>query len=202
MMIPPALSPSWKRLSILLTGVIILQLIFTHQISDVASQAGFPTTPRRKLLPWDQLPTGVDGEILDNLSDAQCDFAFPDLYHEVDRATTYWQQRDHTISGEDTNITWRDTFAMRLLIHDNQIRVLQGRGTFDNGTHCRLLTVVQTHCSSSVPNRADLLFPFTRMVQVTQSTNSISPASISRICHSRWRSASYGRDRADHGRYN
>lgn len=128
--------------------------VLTERFRDIAKQTGHQTeeplsveaskseVSQKPLLPWNELPKGQDGEILDNLSDAQCDFAFPDLYHEIDRSTKYWRDRKHTISKEDTSITWKDFGGdrknrewggiFRVLIHDNQIRILEGIGAFDN----------------------------------------------------------------------
>ncbi|KAF7191923.1 hypothetical protein HII31_06733 [Pseudocercospora fuligena] len=89
----------WKRTIYIVTGLIIVSLIFfsNDDLRDAATPT-FSTTRKGRLLPWNQLPKGPDGEFIDNLSDAQCDFAFPDLYHEIDRATSYWKQRNHNIT--------------------------------------------------------------------------------------------------------
>ncbi|EME38739.1 hypothetical protein DOTSEDRAFT_75476 [Dothistroma septosporum NZE10] len=160
---------TWKRTCYALAGLTVLQFIFllnnglgrpsvpgldtacellTERFREVSQQTAHQTdiapqvqSKAEQLLPWDQLPRGADGEIVDNLSEAQCDFAFPDLYKDIDRAKDYWKQRGHSISSNDTNINWNDLGVkntdgqiwrglIRLLIHDNQIRVLQGVDAF------------------------------------------------------------------------
>lgn len=159
---------NWKRTCYVLAGLTILQLVFllssglgktsapglntacellTERFREITQKPGQQAdivppvhSKAESLLPWDQLPRGTDGEIVDNLSETQCDFAFPDLYKEIDRATSYWRERGHTISGNDTSIAWNDlgvntdgkrfSGLMRLLIHDNQVRVLEGVDAF------------------------------------------------------------------------
>ncbi|KAF2486557.1 glycosyl transferase family 90-domain-containing protein [Neohortaea acidophila] len=64
------------------------------------------------------------------LSHAQCALAFPDLNYEIDRAKSYWQKRGHRITQQDTNIAWRPDGAFRLLIVDNQLRILETKGAW------------------------------------------------------------------------
>jgi hypothetical protein len=59
------------------------------------------------------------------LSHDQCNSAFPKLYPEIDRAVDYWKGRNHTITPQDTEISWRKDGAIRLLIHKNKLRVLE-----------------------------------------------------------------------------
>ncbi|KAF2768826.1 hypothetical protein EJ03DRAFT_112532 [Teratosphaeria nubilosa] len=61
------------------------------------------------------------------LTHAQCTLAFPDLYPEIDRAVGYWQRRQHTITPDDIEISWRKDGAVRLLIHENKLRVIESR---------------------------------------------------------------------------
>jgi hypothetical protein len=64
------------------------------------------------------------------LSTAQCDSAFPDLYFEIERAATVWQEKKHTISRDDISIDWRKDGAFQALIVGNQLRVLKAKGTW------------------------------------------------------------------------
>lgn len=57
------------------------------------------------------------------LTSAQCDAAFPDLYYEIDRSVKYWKDRKHNFTAADIDIDWRGDGAMRVLIHDNQLRI-------------------------------------------------------------------------------
>ncbi|KXT00008.1 hypothetical protein AC578_4854 [Pseudocercospora eumusae] len=117
----------WKRTIYIVIGLIILSLLFLS--NENLRDAATPTFSAARILPWNKLPKGLDGEYIDNLSDAQCDHAFPDLYHEIDRATSYWKQRNHNITQEDVSISWFQS-AFRLLIHKNQIRILESKNAF------------------------------------------------------------------------
>lgn len=66
----------------------------------------------------------------DGLSSVQCLSTYPQLYHEVNRATTLWKSKNHIISKEDIDISWQatgpfDGGAMRILIHQNQLRIVE-----------------------------------------------------------------------------
>ena len=66
------------------------------------------------------------------LSHSQCDAAFPDLWFEIDRATSYWKDtRNHTLQAADTNISWCKDACTRALIYDNELRILETKGTYD-----------------------------------------------------------------------
>ncbi|KAF2160418.1 hypothetical protein M409DRAFT_70385 [Zasmidium cellare ATCC 36951] len=74
---------------------------------------------------------------------AECTANFPDLYYEIDRAVKYWHDRKHTITAEDVDISWRNDAAVRILIHENELRILETKGTFDNqGYRMRTLSVL------------------------------------------------------------
>ncbi|KAF2726294.1 hypothetical protein K431DRAFT_317127 [Polychaeton citri CBS 116435] len=70
-----------------------------------------------------------------SLSSEQCEAAFPNLYFEIQRAVKYWQNRNHTISEEDIELSWRDDGAFRLLIHENKARMLESRILETNRTY-------------------------------------------------------------------
>ncbi|KAK3066462.1 hypothetical protein LTR53_017181 [Teratosphaeriaceae sp. CCFEE 6253] len=76
------------------------------------------------------------------LTAAQCDFAFPKLYAEVDRSVKFWRDKDHRISANDTRIRWRRDAAFRLLIHDNSLRILETRDTMNGPYRPRTLAVL------------------------------------------------------------
>lgn len=133
----------WKGACVFLLVVILLQfyLIVSQDGSrgSVPHMAGFPTRPflasPRPLKqphsdPW-SFDTERDARNI-GLSWAQCDAAFPDLYFEVDRAVSVWQKREHTISQDDIEISWRRDAAFQVLIHDNQLRILQTKNTWQN----------------------------------------------------------------------
>lgn len=58
----------------------------------------------------------------------QCTVAFPKLYHEIERSATYWKHtRNHSISAKDVNITWTGKGGLRVLIYENELRILETR---------------------------------------------------------------------------
>lgn len=58
------------------------------------------------------------------LSSEQCSTAFPNFYHEIDRATAWWAERGGILEG-DLDIGWQNRSGMmRLLIHDQQVCLL------------------------------------------------------------------------------
>ncbi|KAK3070509.1 hypothetical protein LTR53_010328 [Teratosphaeriaceae sp. CCFEE 6253] len=61
---------------------------------------------------------------------AQCDTAFPLLYHEIDRARDYWraQQGDKKISYEQIDLGWSGEGGMMVMIYQQQIYVTHSRG--------------------------------------------------------------------------
>ncbi|GAB7358182.1 hypothetical protein MBLNU230_g0336t1 [Neophaeotheca triangularis] len=66
------------------------------------------------------------------LTSHQCTQAFPSLYKEIDRSVTAWSQnRNHTIQPADTSVSWRNDAALRLLIHNNKLRILQAKHTHE-----------------------------------------------------------------------
>ncbi|KAK5136349.1 hypothetical protein LTR08_003475 [Meristemomyces frigidus] len=77
------------------------------------------------------------------LNPEQCDVAFEDLYFEIERSVKLWEDRNHTITQEDTEISWRRDAAFRVLVHNNQVRVLETRHTWENeGYRLRTLAVL------------------------------------------------------------
>lgn len=66
------------------------------------------------------------------LTSAQCSTAFPDLYADIDRAVTLWRDElKHEITPRDIEISWRQDAAFRVLIHDNQLRILKTKHTVE-----------------------------------------------------------------------
>jgi hypothetical protein len=75
----------------------------------------------------------VSGQnINDNLmlSTDQCQQEYPNLYHELVRASSFWQDRNHKIGFEDVDISWRSSGALKILIMDNELRILETCNTF------------------------------------------------------------------------
>ncbi|EME45546.1 hypothetical protein DOTSEDRAFT_71301 [Dothistroma septosporum NZE10] len=86
------------------------------------------------------LPTDLDGFLFDSLRTEQCQGEFPRLFHDIDERVAYWRKQQHSITANDTDMSWRNRDAasggggaMRLLIHNNELRILQS--TKDNMGH-------------------------------------------------------------------
>lgn len=125
---------TWRALSVFLLLIIFLQfyLILSHR--DIPFRASVQP-PRVISAPKRPSPGEwtFEGERDANnpaLTAEQCDAAFPDLYYEIDRSVQWWKERKHTITSDDIDISWRRDAAMRVLVYDNQIRVIQARNTW------------------------------------------------------------------------
>jgi len=59
-----------------------------------------------------------------SLTHAQCDAAFPLLYHEIDRAREYWrkQQGEKKIGYEQVDLKWSGDGGMMVMIYNQQVR--------------------------------------------------------------------------------
>jgi hypothetical protein len=56
------------------------------------------------------------------LSDERCDAAFPDYYHEIERAVAWRKEQDlPNIEESQMDISWRNSEIMRLMIFDRQV---------------------------------------------------------------------------------
>ncbi|SMR51661.1 unnamed protein product [Zymoseptoria tritici ST99CH_3D1] len=62
-----------------------------------------------------------------------CLTSFPSLYHEIDRSIHLWKTtKNHTLTPTDASISWHPTGpldggALRILIHNNHLRILESR---------------------------------------------------------------------------
>lgn len=54
------------------------------------------------------------------LSEQQCELAFPNLGHEIDRAVA--TRKGNPITFAEVNIDWRDHGIIRALLYDDQVR--------------------------------------------------------------------------------
>ncbi|KAK7523441.1 DUF821 domain-containing protein [Phyllosticta citriasiana] len=61
------------------------------------------------------------------LNDAQCDIAFPGLWHEIDQAASYMRKHGPIIQGE-LNLDWRDRGVVRAMIYDHQLYIIEAKG--------------------------------------------------------------------------
>lgn len=60
------------------------------------------------------------------LSPAQCDAAFPDLYHEIDRSVKYWRERGG-ITKQDLGIEFAQYGGLRARIRKKQLYILEAK---------------------------------------------------------------------------
>ncbi|KAI9711988.1 MAG: hypothetical protein M1820_001696 [Bogoriella megaspora] len=62
------------------------------------------------------------------LDDEQCNSAFPDLYHEIDRARKWrMDEGKGNITEEDVDIGWREFGVLRVLIYDRQLFIVESK---------------------------------------------------------------------------
>lgn len=126
---------SWRRICYGLIGV--LSLIFLYNAAHWTRTPGgsspgpeqFPRPFRTSLL---QRFTNVsaDNDAIDGLTEAECHEVFPGLYAEIDRVVNYWKEQNHVISASDVEIL-ENQAAVRILIHNNELRVLQSTHASD-----------------------------------------------------------------------
>jgi len=74
------------------------------------------------------------------LSSEQCNHAFPELYHELDRAVAYWSPRN--ITPETIELSPRNEGGLRVLIKDQRLRVLQTKGMKRGDFRMRIMAVL------------------------------------------------------------
>lgn len=102
--------------------------------------ATFPDPPK-PTSPPPILPIDALGEISDILTESQCTEAFPELYQAIDRSVRHWFLGRQKISPEDVDIAWRSDpslqipgGAIRFMVHNNELRILETRGAIGAGT--------------------------------------------------------------------
>lgn len=133
---------AWRALSAFLLLLVFLQfyLILSHQRDTPSLRSVQP--PQVISAPIRPAPgqwTFDEERDANNpaLTSEQCDAAFPDLYYEIDRSVKWWKGREHNITAEDIDISWRKDAALRVLIHNNQLRILEAKNTWFGGYHKR-----------------------------------------------------------------
>ncbi|CZT21274.1 uncharacterized protein RCC_07137 [Ramularia collo-cygni] len=149
---------TWKRFSFLLLGLLTAIILWP---TTKSAYEGFnlPKGPAISSLRSSELPLDAHHDIVDTLTADQCDSAFPGLFYEVDRAAEHFRESRTSITKEDVNITWRYgeegqvAGAMRILIHDNQLRILETRQIIDSlgyaGRGLPLLNMLQRAVDSA-----------------------------------------------------
>ncbi|KAK4507611.1 hypothetical protein PRZ48_001346 [Zasmidium cellare] len=136
---------SWKRLCLFLIAILCFQSTF-YFLYPASKRLSLTSTAAlcSQVKSWTTEDTeGTEKSNDGALSAAECTADYPDLYHEIDRAIKFWKDHKHTITAEDIDISWRNDGALRILIHHNELRVLETKGTFDNqGYRMRTLSVL------------------------------------------------------------
>ncbi|KAK4908615.1 hypothetical protein LTR49_022518 [Elasticomyces elasticus] len=63
----------------------------------------------------------------------QCDSAFPDLYHEIDRSAAFWRERNggRKITKDQYGLDWSEDGGISIMIYDQQLYVTYSRGLND-----------------------------------------------------------------------
>lgn len=142
--------PMWKWLLYTFASIFVVSLFFRGRDPTIGrppvpdKPAGPPPNSHGHLypngkyitLPGDPdvtLPADLFGEISEVLTQEQCDAGFPDLWAEIDRSKGYWRDiRQHEITADDLAIGWRSQLkfpdnggAVRFLIHENELRILE-----------------------------------------------------------------------------
>lgn len=75
------------------------------------------------------------------LTTEQCDIAFPELYNEIDRAAVYW--KDKKITPQSIELARGNDGGVRVLIHDQQLRIISTKGLFRKDFRHRIIAVLQ-----------------------------------------------------------
>jgi len=76
------------------------------------------------------------------LNAAQCNIAFPSLYHEIDRAVKFRKQ--NKIQAEELDTAWRGDGIARCMIYNNQLYIIEARGIWDQNHRPRALATLHS----------------------------------------------------------
>ncbi|CZT16806.1 uncharacterized protein RCC_02640 [Ramularia collo-cygni] len=144
----------WKILSgALLVCVLVQQFgrsesawrrpLFKSEVDDLSLQAecqNSPTGPPASTVSKWSYEWERDGNS-HGLNTEQCNSAFPELFREVERATEYW--KDRGVSESDIELFGGNHGGLRVLIHDQQVRVIRTRGLYRDDFRHRINAVLQ-----------------------------------------------------------
>lgn len=138
---------SWKRVCFILIALLILQFAFLWSQKSAPSGPSSLFEVRHKHEQWwtpgNQI-ANLHNDSVSTLTAAQCNDEYPDLYYEIDRAVSYWKDRRHCLGANDVEISWRGDGALRILVVDNELRILETKGTYGNRAY-RVRTVAFLH---------------------------------------------------------
>ncbi|KAH9825608.1 DUF821 domain-containing protein [Teratosphaeria destructans] len=94
------------------------------------------------------------------LSDEQCDEAFPELYHEIDRAARQWRGRN--ITSESLELYGKNEAGVRVMLVDQQLRVLSTKGMHRQDFRQRILAVLH-QIQRAITSVSGGVYPFDDM---------------------------------------
>lgn len=97
------------------------------------------------------------------LTEEQCNFAFPDLYREIDRAVDHRKNVAGEITQDETNVEWRGDGMVKAQIHDNQLYVIDAHKVTDHNHRPRALATLNAiyrAVSASPTKLPDIEFSF------------------------------------------
>lgn len=148
---------SWKNVCTIAAAILVFNLIYiTHSVRSVPASTSPLTTAGNYFngKPGDLL-FSQDDESIDGLTAAQCSKQFPKLYHEVDRAVDFWKGKQHLISANDINTSYvkEREGAVRILIHDNELRIVDSHMAQDwhfNTRTIGILSLIQRALDSAI----------------------------------------------------
>lgn len=124
---------SWRRACFVLIAVLLLTLLMNtvpHKTSlPLLQSSGYSSSTPSKTSYQFGVAT-ADNEAIDGLTEAQCATEFPDLFTDIDRALAYWKRTSQTITANDLDMT-DSRAAMRILIHENEIRILESKSAVE-----------------------------------------------------------------------
>lgn len=126
----------WKRLCYALLALLSVQGILLLKGFAGTPSASFATRPKIPQVEQ-QAKASLHDRYADSLTAEECSATFPKLFYEIDRSTQHWKERNLSISAQDVDISWHPTGmfdggALRILIHNNRIRILESLNAMRN----------------------------------------------------------------------
>ncbi|KAF2770307.1 hypothetical protein EJ03DRAFT_342950 [Teratosphaeria nubilosa] len=91
------------------------------------------------------------------LSDGQCDQAFPELYHEIDRSVEQWHGRN--LTSESIELYGKNEAGVRVMLVNQQLRVISTKGMHREDFRQRILAVLH-QIQRAVTSVSGSAFPF------------------------------------------
>lgn len=197
----------WKALSAVLLCILLIQLFSLRSWSEVPervfqtpSQAPNPVEATPEATPAGDLGTDFKHDVRPvaepqaepavkpwaydwerdrnnhGLTTEQCDIAFPELYNEIDRAVEHW--KDKKITPQSINLANGNDGGVRILIHDQQLRIISTRGLHRQDFRHRIIAVLQQLLRAlTAAEAADEPVPDTEMTIIVDDKPVLDPSS-------------------------